>query len=244
MPGSSGFQASIGIGFRAPLAGNNDAVSGGRLTVEGYQTHGWIADHFTCGSLATVYAHIALLIDLTHSISGLAHGVTISNWSCEQYNGALKCNGGGPGSGFCGVSIFLDTETASGTDPSYDVSDNGNLHGVIHITDAGGRTSRTPVISNGAPALRVVNDMIGHGHWASPPAVPATTVAQQNTSWRDATVTVATGAGVTVSAIAVDGTATGASIAASSSYTVRVPSGKNITLTYTGGTPTWVWVLD
>ena len=103
--------------------------------------------------------------------------------------------------------------------------------------------SRAPVGGAGAVNLKIVNDQLGPGHWASPPAVPLTTVAAQNTAWRDAAVTVATGAGVTVSVIAVDGTATGATLAASSSTTVIVPAGKTITLTYAGGTPTWVWNL-
>lgn len=241
LPPLGGFQSTTGVGIRFPLVGNNDDVTVIRAATEGFETHLWVADHFECNGLATIYSDLAVLVDLVHGISGDAHGVTIRNWSCEAYNGALKCNGGG--SGYCAVDIFLDTETVGGSDPSYDVNDNGNLHGIIRISDNGARTNRRPVIANGAPNLKVVNDMMGPGHWASPPSVPATTVAQQNTAWRDATVYITSG-GAAVSAIAVDGTATGLTLGTSGAVAVRVPSGKDVTLTYASTAPTWVWVLD
>ena len=86
---------------------------------------------------------------------------------------------------------------------------------------------------NGASFLRVTNVDQARGH-VTAPAVPATTVALQNPFWLDAAVTVSIG---TVTAIAVDGTATGIT-----SGTVIVPSGKTITLTYSVA-PSWNWVL-
>ena len=73
------------------------------------------------------------------------------------------------------------------------------------------------------------------GAFGAQPAVPATTVAYTNHFGVDATVHVAGG---TVSAIAIGGTATGAT-----SGPFRVPSGQTITLTYTVA-PTWVWFGD
>jgi hypothetical protein len=69
-----------------------------------------------------------------------------------------------------------------------------------------------------------------------PPAVPATTVTYTNHYGSDATVYVA---GATVTAIAVNATATGITGGA-----VRVCSGETIALTYATGTPTWTWFLD
>ena len=71
----------------------------------------------------------------------------------------------------------------------------------------------------------------------SAPTVPASTTAYRNIKWRDAAVQVNNGTG-TVTGVAVDGTTI-----LSGPGMVIVPSGKNITLTYSGGTPTWSWTL-
>ena len=69
------------------------------------------------------------------------------------------------------------------------------------------------------------------------PGVSASTTAFRNPFWRDAAVQVNNGS-ATVTGVAVDG----ASILTGPGMVV-VPSGKNITLTYSGGTPTWSWTL-
>jgi hypothetical protein len=241
MPPLAAFQNTIGAGFRAPLAGNNDAVTGVRLAVEGYQTHGWIADHFVCSGLATIYQHIGILIDLTHGTSGSMHEVVIKGWSCENFNGALRCNGGG--AGYVAVNIDLDTETNGGVDPTYDVAATGDLHGVIRVSDNGSRTSRNVIVSGAGPNLKITNEMIGPGHMAAPPAVPASGAAAVQV-WRNASVVVHTPAGVTVSAVTIDGTSTGLTMAASSSLALpQLPSGRTVALTYAGGAPTWDWWL-
>jgi hypothetical protein len=234
LPGSSVFQNStIGIGLQAPLVGNNDDVTVPSFAVEGYETGLWVADHFTAGRIAELYVDLGILIDQTHSISGTAHVVTIANWSLEQYNGGLRANGGG--GSYCMVDIVLDAETVSGVDPAYDVSDAGNtLYGRLAWSDPL-RIHLYPIVT-GAPNLKIVNGRLGPGAWSGAPAVPASTVAQQNTSWRDAVVVVTGG---TVSAVSVDGVAQGY---AATGFTVIVPAGKNITLTYTVA-PTWKWTL-
>lgn len=83
------------------------------------------------------------------------------------------------------------------------------------------------------------------GKITSPPAVPGSTTAATNSTGSDATVYVAAGSGVTVSAIAVGGNATGLTVAANGlSSGVRLPAAQTITLTYAGGTPTWTWFGD
>jgi len=69
------------------------------------------------------------------------------------------------------------------------------------------------------------------------PTMSASTTAFRNPFWRDAVVQVNNGT-ATVSNVTVDGTTilTGPGM-------VAVPSGKKITLTYSGGTPTWTWTL-
>jgi hypothetical protein len=226
---------ALGYGLRCPLGGNNVEMMGGSGTVSGYSYGVFMTDHLTMQRLTTVYTFIAGNIN-TGVGASVCHQITIQNWDCEATQGGLRSQAGGPQP----VYINMDCETAAGS-VAYDVSDASNaLYGMINWTDPA--DNRSPVIS-GAAHLKVVNNFLGPGHWASPPGVPASTTAQQNTAFRDAAVTIATGAGVTVSVIAVDGTATGATLAASSSATVIVPSGKNITLTYAGGTPTWIWNL-
>ena len=74
------------------------------------------------------------------------------------------------------------------------------------------------------------------------PAVPASTVAANNTTGADCGVVVACGAGVTVSAVVIGGVVTGLSVGASSVVFAGVlPTGSSIALTYAGGTPTWGW---
>ena len=139
---------------------------------------------------------------------------------------------------------MLDAESLSSGDPTYDVSDSsGTLYGVLRWTDPL-RTHTFPTVT-GAGNLDIINDRLGHGHWGSPPSLTGNSgVAIQNTAWRDASIVVHTGVGVTVSAISVDGTSTGLTMAASSSLALPVvPSGKNVTLTFAGGTPTWDWWL-
>ena len=234
-------QSTIGVGCRFPLVGNNDDVVGLSFASQGFNLPWLAGDHFTCPRVASVYCDASGKIDLINGISNLGHAVTILNWSVEQYNGGLTCNGGS--GGFTFVNINMDTETQGGTaDPVYDVNDpNGCLYGVIRITDSKGRTNRRPIV-NGAANLKVINDMIGPGNWAAAPAAPTQGVAQQNTSWRDATVYVSSTASIT--SVVAAGVATGLTAASSTFIAVRVPSGASYTVNSAGGTLTTHWVLD
>ena len=158
---------------------------------------------------------------------GNNHLVSIDNLGAEVYNGGILVNGAG---GELFVSINMDSEVAA---PAYDISDAGNcLRGVVHWADPADRSA--PTIT-GAANLKVVNDMLGPGAWSGQPAVPASTVAQQNTAWRDAAVSIKGG---TVTVVAVDGV----TVATATGVTVMVPAGKNVTLTYSVA-PTWAWTL-
>lgn len=136
----------------------------------------------------------------------------------------------------------------------FDVEDNGTSFdsGLVHIKDPsngvcgevryqryntdgpGGTQDIQKLIVNGARQLRVY-DLRQIPGAVTAPGVPATTVALLNPFDRDALVSVAG----TLTGIAVDGTTvlTGAG-------TVMVPSRRTITLTYSTGTPTWVWTLN
>lgn len=83
-----------------------------------------------------------------------------------------------------------------------------------------------------------------------PPAFPASGTALQNPYAVDAMVRITCGAGVSVSQVQLTmynttTTLTGFTVAASTtSSVIRVPAGASISVTYTGGTPTWQWIGD
>lgn len=228
MPAQTGFQNKIGTGLRAPVVGNNADTTADDFTVEGFARGLYVFDHFTAGRIFTFYNDVACKIDLTQGTSGVSHGVFVALWGAEVYNGGISSTGS---SAYCPIYINWDAECLAGL--AYDISDSGNaLYGVVHWTDPA--DARGPTIS-GAANLKIVNDMLGPGKWTGAPSVPATTVAQQNTSWRDAAVSVKGG---TVTVVAVDGV----TVATVTNTTVIVPAGKNITLTYSSA-PTWAWTL-
>lgn len=230
------FTGSIGAGLRSPVSGNNSDIYVDEMTVQGYE-QGWVVfDHFTAGRLTGVYLDVVLKNDGTLGASGTQHGIFIQSINPENYNGGFRTNGG-----TLQVDINWDSENAA--TPVYDVNDAGNaLFGLFRF---GNKVNNIAPIISGASNLLVINDNLPPGHWSGAPAVPASGTAQQNTAWRPASIVVHTGAGVTVSAVTIDGTVTGLTLAASSSLALPVvPNGKNITLTYAGGTPTWDWWLD
>lgn len=227
------FTGSIGTGWRAPANGNNADVTMDDVNAEGYECAYRLADHFNGARLAAIYSDVAVLYDGSGD-TGTSHGIYIQSIAAEVYNVGLDATGG-----TAQVDITWDAECSGVT---ADVSDGGNrLFGLFRFRDPA--NARFPVVS-GAGNLAIVCDQLGPGHWSGAPGVPASTVAQQNTAWRNAWIVIHAGVGVTVSAVTIDGTATGLTMAASSSLAVRVPSGKSITLTYAGGAPTWDWWLD
>jgi hypothetical protein len=235
LPADSNFQAAIGVGLRTPVTGNNADVVVDSFTCEGYSRGLYVYDHFTASRIFTIYNDVVLEIDTTLGVSGVEHRISIANLGCEQFNGGIRTVGsGGP---YVPLAVNMDAE-ASG--PAYDISDSGGiLYGWVSWQDT---TRSAPTIS-GAANLKITNEAMGPGYWSGAPSVPATTVAQQNTSWRDAWVTLTSG-GAAVTEIDVDGQATGLTLGTSGSVAVRVPGGKNITLTYASTAPTWKWWLD
>ena len=225
----------IAAGLRLPQAGaNQDSI------VESFAAGGLNTCLISSADGAIISNLIAVSCDgaVKLNLGSSAHDLVIGRFYFENCNGGIIQPGGGIN---VGVYVTMDGENA--TLAGNDIHDVGNqMFGVVRWRDQF-RTGATPSISGGAN-LKIVNDMLSPGHWASPPAVPATTVAQQNTAWRDASIVLHTGSGVTVSSITIDGTVTGLTMAASSSLALPVlPGGKNITLAYAGGTPTWDWWL-
>jgi hypothetical protein len=72
---------------------------------------------------------------------------------------------------------------------------------------------------------------------ATAPTVSASTSAFRNPFWRDAAIQVNNGSAI-VTGVSIDG----ASVLSGPGMVI-LPSGKSVTLTYSGGTPTWTWTL-
>jgi len=231
-PAQSLFTNSIGEGIRFPSGGNNDASAFGSIAVEGYEIGIRNAyDHLTGVRLAVLYCDVCIRAD-----PGQTHELAIQSVSPEVYNGGIRVVAAG--GNFLRLNIGWDSEASS---VAYDLSDTSNVATGRFWWNDVFRSPATPAVT-GAAGVKVINERIGPGHMASPPSVPGST-STATLVYRDAWVSVHTGAGVTVSAITIDGTATGLTMAASSSLAVFVPSGKTIALTYAGGTPTWDWWL-
>jgi hypothetical protein len=225
----SALQNSSGTGFRGPTNQNNDDVVMDDVTAQGYNCGFRLNDHFTASRMAAIYHDVAVYL---MPIGGVNHMVSIQSLSAEGYNGGIKVGGSG---GTMQADIRMDAENAS---VAYDIQDDNNqLRGVIRFRDPA--DGRFPVVQ-GAADVKIICDELGPGYWPGAPSVPSSGTGQQNTSWRDAWVVITGG---TVSAVAVDGQATGFTLSTGQAAAVRVPAGKTIAVTYSVA-PTWKWWLD
>ncbi len=156
---------------------------------------------------------------------------------------------GSPGSAIAGVpAIQLGSSRNRVVGNSFDTTAGGANY-TYCVAESGGPYVDNIVADNhfiaGTAGLVNLNaastDKVHHNSGYNPvgalaaPAIPASAVAQTNTTGLDVTVYVNGG---TVSAVAVGGTPTGQTGGA-----FRVPAGQTITLTYTVA-PTWTWYGD
>jgi hypothetical protein len=225
------------VGVWPPLVNNNADATFLSVALEGF-SQGWqLTEHNVVLRLASVYNTAAMQM----SSAGNVHPNYFGYVNAEQGFSGLQSTGGSATS-----VIYIDCLDVEQQDMTWAIQDSGSgFQGHVNLVVTG--TAAPAILNANKLEIRAVNPggtAAAPGHWAGAPAVPASTTAQQNTAWLPAWVVVHTGSGVTVSVINVDGTNTGLTVAASSSQAVRVPAGKNITLTYSGGTPTWDWWLD
>lgn len=224
------------VGFWFPLVGNNDDNNVDSLYSAGFLWGVAFQEHFRAGRMVTLYGDAGGYANVPGG-AVISHGASIGYWSVESCNHCVQTQSGAGAAQFPMNIGLLDIERSGAQN---DIDDANNIFtGEVHWASF---LFTTPTV-NGAKNLRIINDRLGPGHMASPPAVPAST-STATLVYRDAWVSIHTGVGVTVSAVTIDGTATGLTMAASSSLAVRVPNGKTIALTYAGGTPTWDWWLD
>jgi hypothetical protein len=214
---------ALPIGLRMPSQDNNDNCNIGWFSVEGIINGFRPSEHTHWDSLRIINCRNGMVPyvgngeTMHHAISSRGY-CSIENCA----NGIIPTGTDSPA-----IDIYVDFEACTVA-----VNDaTNNIFGSLHY-----RSELDAVtIGSGAANLRVISLDQASGAWSGQPAVPASTVAQQNTSWRDAAVSIKGG---TVTVVAVDGV----TVATASNTTVIVPSGKNITLTYSVA-PTWAWTL-
>jgi hypothetical protein len=232
LTGSSNPSAWQVFGYRTPTTGNNAQNDCERLTVYGPYYGVIFTDHFSAASIECIFTYYAA-VAAVQGAAGNAHHCTIRSLVSEGTSVPLFYpTDGNYATTPSSQAVFIASLQAE--DADFIILDTGNsLYGEVHgemlaLTGAfaGGKT--------GGANVKLVWDYQPLGLVGSPPVVPASTTALTNTYWRDAIVTITGG---TVTAIALDGQATG-----QTSGTVFVRNGGTITLTYSVA-PTWSWRL-
>ena len=241
-PGGSNYSRGIIM----PTPGNNDTCVLRNVTVYGgYNYAILLTEHCVADALRVLYCWAALCpVGSFGGSAGAVHGIKVLQASVEDCGVQIYQVGAGSG-GILYMDIDqLDVEVGS-TLNFYD-NDSGNalpgMQGTINVTgytptgiDVQG-SAYTGLSQLGA---RVIFNSTTRG-WQTPPGVPNTNTALVNPFWRDADVFI-TSAGGAVSAIKVNGTATGLTLSTSGEVVVPVNTGETITLTYASTAPTWTW---
>lgn len=210
------------FGIAMPVPGNNDLSIMRNCSVEGATYGFYLGEHLAADRLAAIYCYTGLLGGGFFSSVGQQHHNWIGSASVEACVNGIQIVASG--------KIVINSLSVEGS-MNHVVDSTGNATGSIGL---GGIISTINVTATTGIKVIYLDRRIGA---ATAPTIPATTVNHRNIFWRDAAVQVNNGTG-TVSAVAVDG----AAILAGPGMVI-VPAGKDITLTYSGGTPTWSWTL-
>jgi hypothetical protein len=230
-PATAVLPTNFMTGLIMPVNGNNAYCDIGQWSCEGWYCGVALGEHSTARSIRSIYCNRGMRI-----LGPNPHGITVTYACLESNFITLEYTDLGVvafGSAGAYVDIaMIDIEHGSGAfAPGNDIEDSGaKLFGRIGFEPNGAFGGFTV---NGGQNAEIV-DITRPTGAVGAPAVPASTVNQRNTFWRDAAVTITGG---TVTAVKVDGATVGAT-----SGTVIVPNGKNISITYSAA-PTWVWTL-
>lgn len=208
------------FGIAMPVPGNNDLSLIRNCTVYGATYGFYLGEHLVADRMAAIYCYTGMLGGPFFSSVGQQHHNWIGGASIEACVNGVQIVGGG--------KIHIDSLSVEGS-MNHVVDSTGTASGQIGL---GGIIS-TINVSNPS-GIKVLYRDAAAGAVTSP-TVPASTTALRNPFWRDAAVYVNNGT-ATVTGVAIDG-----ATVLSGPGMVIVPSGKNITLTYSGGTPTWAW---
>ena len=208
------------FGIAMPVPGNNDLSIMNNCSVEGATYGFYLGEHLSADRLAAIYCYTGMLNGGFFSSVGQQHYNWIGGASIEAcVNGVHTV-----ASGKINISV-LSVEGSM----NHVVDSTGNATGAIGL---GGIIATINVSDPTGIKVTYLDRKPGA---AAAPTMPASATALRNPFWRDAAVQINNGTG-TVSDVTVDG----ASILSGPGMVI-VPSGKKITATYSGGTPTWTW---
>ncbi|HJP96515.1 MAG TPA: glycosyl hydrolase family 28-related protein [Candidatus Saccharimonadales bacterium] len=210
------------FGIAMPAPGNNDLSVMNNCSVEGATYGFYMGEHLSADRLAAIYCYTGMLTGAFFSSVVQQHYNWIGGASIEACVNGVHVVASG--------RVVINALSVEGS-MNHVVDSTGGATGSINI---GGSIS--PLNVSDPTDIKVTYMDQGPGATTAP-TISASTTAFRNPFWRDAAVQVNNGT-ATVTAVAVDGTAV-----LSGPGMVVVPTGKSITLTYSGGTPTWTWTL-
>lgn len=210
------------LGIAMPVPGNNDLSVLRNISIEGATYGVYLGEHTVADRIATIYCYTGILCGAFFSSVGQFHHNVVDSASIEACVNGIHMVASG--------KIVVNSASVEGS-MNHVVDTTGNATGIINL---GGIISTVNVSDPCGVKVTYIDSKPGA---ATAPTMQSSASAFRNPFWRDAVVQVNNGS-ATVTAVAVDG----ASILAGPGMVV-VPSGKKITLTYSGGTPTWSWTL-
>lgn len=210
------------FGIAMPVPGNNDLSVMRNCSVEGATYGFYLGEHLSADRLAAIYCYTGMLTGSFFSSVGQFHLNWIGSASIEACVNGVHIVAGG--------KIIVNALSVEGS-MNHVVDATGNATGSIGL---GGIISAVTVSDPVGVKVTYLDAKPGA---TTPPAIPSSTVALRNPFWRDAAVQINSGT-ATIIDVSVDG-----SSVLTDAGMVVVPTGKNIALTYSGGTPTWSWTL-
>jgi hypothetical protein len=218
------------FGLQTPCIAND-----GNIVIDNYVATGMgigiaVSEHVAASRGFTLYNYTGIQPYSDQNGSPMVHCSRLHYWCCEANNSQIAPFAGDP---IIRLDIgTFDVDGGAGSSPFTINDPSSQIWGTILVRGSGNAYT----FNGGMTRLKFYSGDQLPGIWGSPPAVPASTVAQQNLSGHDAIVYV--NGGTLSAAVQVNGTTTGSQ--ANQGY--LVPSLATITLTYTVA-PTWVWNL-
>lgn len=210
------------FGIAMPVPGNNDLSIMDNCSVEGFTYGVYLGEHLVANRLAAIYCYTGLLGGPFFSSVGQFHDNHISSASVEACVNAVNIVGSG--------KIHITTLSTEGNMTHL----KDNTTAAVGYIGLGGIINTITITDPTGIKVEYLDQAPGA---VTAPTVSASAAAFRNPFWRDAAVQIANGT-ATVSDVKIDG----ASVLAGPGMVI-VPSGKSITVTYSGGTPAWAWTL-
>lgn len=235
-PGNISNQYTYGIRF--PCTGNQVVCLGALVAVEGMCYGIGVSEWTHLQDGHAMYCIGAIGLYSGNGVS-MSHHAVVDHFQAENCtNAIIQVDNGNKRI----LATSIGIESISTTNVVFDPSN--KIFGTVGILAANSSEAyQTGGWGNGHALNIVFINQMSTGGAIGPPAVPANNTAFFNYYYRDATVYL-TAAGGAVTAIAIDGVATGLTLGTSGTVMIRVPSGHSITLTYASTAPTWQWILD